>query len=370
MKQNLQWDIFCQVIDNFGDIGVCWRLACDLAARGQRVRLWVDDPSSLSWMAPGGCTGVKVLPLPSPAQRERVPGRAEKGENHPSNVLVETFGCEIAPEFIANYVNQSMATGQKPAWINLEHLSAEPFVERCHGLPSPVMIGPAKGWTKRFFYPGFTKNTGGLLRELDFEKRQTDFDRIAWLTGLGINWQGQRIVSLFCYEPAALPQLLNELSQEPTLLLVTAGRASRFIKKINRQRPLNKSSLLSISYLQEMPQTEFDKLLWASDLNFVRGEDSLVRAIWAGKPFVWHIYPQTDGAHGPKLEAFLEVSQAPESLRMFHRQWNGDKAPDKLEAVDSPGWQAWARALRERLLKQPSLGEQLLQFVGSTHPAW
>jgi hypothetical protein len=23
----LHWDIFCRVIDNFGDIGVCWRLA-------------------------------------------------------------------------------------------------------------------------------------------------------------------------------------------------------------------------------------------------------------------------------------------------------------------------------------------------------
>ena len=54
------WDIFCQVIDNFGDIGVCWRLAADLAARGHQVRLWVDDASALHWMAPQGAAGVEV----------------------------------------------------------------------------------------------------------------------------------------------------------------------------------------------------------------------------------------------------------------------------------------------------------------------
>ena len=47
------WDIFCKVIDNYGDMGVCWRLAADLASRAHRVRLWVDDLAALSWMAPG-----------------------------------------------------------------------------------------------------------------------------------------------------------------------------------------------------------------------------------------------------------------------------------------------------------------------------
>ncbi|MEO7887531.1 MAG: elongation factor P maturation arginine rhamnosyltransferase EarP, partial [Polaromonas sp.] len=48
MNRSLQWDIFCKVIDNFGDIGVCWRLAADLASRGHKVRLWVDDASALA----------------------------------------------------------------------------------------------------------------------------------------------------------------------------------------------------------------------------------------------------------------------------------------------------------------------------------
>ena len=36
-RQPLLWDIFCQVIDNHGDVGVCWRLARELAARGHTV---------------------------------------------------------------------------------------------------------------------------------------------------------------------------------------------------------------------------------------------------------------------------------------------------------------------------------------------
>ena len=67
-------------------------------------------------------------------------------------------------------------------------------------------------------------------------------------------------------------------------------------------------------------------MLWACYLNFVRGEDSLVRALWAGQPFIWHIYPQDDNAHHAKLEAFLDWLQAPESLRKAHRVWNGMEA--------------------------------------------
>ena len=115
------------------------------------------------------------------------------------------------------------------------------------------------------------------------------------------------------------------------------------------------------------PQPAYDELLWACDLNFVRGEDSLVRALWAGQPLVWHIYPQDDGAHGPKLDAFLDWLQAPPSLRHFHRVWNG-LAPGKLPVVDAALLQNWGtcvRAARERLLAQNDLLTQLLGFCAS-----
>jgi len=147
-------DIFCRVIDNFGDIGVCWRLSADLAERGHSVRLWVDDASALQWMAPGALEG----------EWPGVAVNAWKSSEDPhvlaslpcADVWIESFGCELAPAFVAHFAqglaaassNQvQAASNPHPVWINLEYLSAEPYVERSHGLPSPVMSGPAKGWT-------------------------------------------------------------------------------------------------------------------------------------------------------------------------------------------------------------------------------
>ncbi|MEP6588502.1 MAG: elongation factor P maturation arginine rhamnosyltransferase EarP [Polaromonas sp.] len=373
MNQRLQWDIFCKVIDNFGDIGVCWRLAADLATRGQQVRLWVDDASALAWMAPAGCEGVHVLPWNWPL--DLTPARLEM---QPSDVLIESFGCDIAPECVAACARQANATGRKPLWINLEYLTAEPYARRCHALPSPVQGGPAAGWIKWFFYPGFTESTGGLLREPDLAERQSRFDRSAWLAAQGIAWTGEKLVSLFCYEPAALAGLLKHFAQhgldgEPVRLLVAAGRATRAARtalsdQISLQSDIDAHKKLSISYLPLLTQPEFDHLLWASDLNFVRGEDSLVRALWAGKPFIWHIYPQGDEAHLDKLAAFLDMLQAPPSLRTFHSVWNSESAsqePLQLPRLDLPAWQACALAARSRLMMQDDLSTRLLEFVAN-----
>jgi len=366
MNRSRQWDIFCKVIDNHGDIGVCWRLSADLAARGQQVRLWVDDASALEWMAPARHPCVTVLPWLEPLGRNIL-----RLGSAPCEVLVEAFGCEIAPEFIAACADQQRAGGQKPVWINLEYLSAEPYVERSHALPSPVQHGPAAGWTKWFFYPGFTPATGGLLRESDLMLRQAEFDRATWLAAQHIEWAGEKLVGLFCYEPPALATLLHQFSRaglagESVRLLVAAGRAASAVRavmsdQISLQPMMDGRRLLSISYLPLMTQSEFDHLLWACDLNFVRGEDSVVRALWAGKPFVWQIYPQDDQAHQTKLQAFLGMLDAPPSLREFHQAWNGPE--QDLPAIDGPRWSECSLAVRQRLLAQPDLVSQLLELV-------
>ena len=356
----MRWDIFCKVIDNYGDIGVCWRLGADLASRGEQVRLWVDDPSALVWMAPGGCSGVEIKLWTRPYQDDgAVPG----------DVLIEAFGCDIPAEFIAKFAeSERSATALTPSWINLEYLTAEPYAQRSHGLPSPIMSGNGAGFTthfskhlsKHFFYPGFTAQTGGLLRERNLLARQAAFDRAHWLAGMGIPFTGERLISLFCYEPAALKELLHQLATSgmPTRLLVTDGRAADAV----RSHANAAHASLSISILAPLTQTQFDELLWACDLNFVRGEDSLVRAIWAGKPFVWHIYPQHDGAHDAKLTAFLDVMAAPPLLRQFHRVWNGlDDA--SLPQIDVDRWQVALLKGRDRLLAQSSLTDRLLEFV-------
>lgn len=374
MNHRRQWDIFCKVIDNYGDIGVCWRLAADLATRGYRVRLWVDDAGALQWMAPGGCRNVQVIAWTQPLDL-----RAADLGLQPSDVLIEAFGCDAAPEFVAACASQQSANDLKPVWINLEYLSAETYVERCHALPSPVRGGPADGWTKWFFYPGFTESTGGLLREPDLAERQTGFDRSAWLAEQGIDATGEKLVSLFCYEPDALAGLLKGFAQhgldgKPVRLLVAAGRAASAVKTAlgdenGLLRSIHGHHQLSISYLSWLTQTEFDHLLWACDLNFVRGEDSVVRALWAGKPFVWHIYPQDDQAHLDKLDAFLDMLQAPVSLRSFHQAWNSHKSSHdtlRLPPPDLPAWHACTRAARSRLMRQNDLCTSLTSFAAKT----
>ena len=63
---------------------------------------------------------------------------------------------------------------------------------------------------------------------------------------------------------------------------------------------------LTVRVLPFVPQDDYDRLLWACDVNFVRGEDSFVRAQWAGQPFLWHIYLQDENLHHVKLRAFLQ----------------------------------------------------------------
>lgn len=352
----MRWDIFCKVIDNHGDVGVCWRLAAALAGQGDTVQLWIDDPAALAWMAPGGCEGVTVVPW-TPASAAQAAAAAPAPD-----VLVEAFGCDPAPEAIARFAEQRRQDGASRRWINLEYLSAEPYVERLHGLPSPVFREPGAGLTKHFYYPGFTGHTGGLLREPDLLAQRERFDRAAWLQHQGIAWQGERLVSLFCYEPPALDALLAqfESAAEPTRLLVTAGRASAALPPGPARR-----GGLSITWLPTLPQPDFDRLLWACDLNFVRGEDSLVRALWAGAPFVWQIYPQDDDAHHSKLDAFLDWLEAPPSLRGFHHLWSGI-GDGELPVLDRATLGAWASATlaaRSRLLGQEDLLTRLRRFI-------
>ncbi len=346
-----QWDLFCRVVDNFGDIGVCWRLAADLAARGESVRLWADDLSALAWMAPAGAERVTVMPW-----RDELPAV------EPGDVVVETFGCNPPAPFVAAMTTRAAP----PVWINLEYLSAEVYVERSHRLPSLH----ANGLKKWFFYPGFTPRTGGLLREADLPARQQAFDHKAWLHSVGaVPREGEQVVSLFCYDNPALPELLEQLSHGPTLLLATAGPAARHVAQA--LGPTLQRGALRCIALPALTQRDYDHLLWSCDLNFVRGEDSSVRAQWAGRPFVWQIYPQTDAAHAVKLDAFLQLHLAGAQARMaadtrtLWSRWNG-LAAAPLCLPDGPAWQQHSLAWRRGLLAQADLGSQLIGFARET----
>jgi len=337
----LLWDVYCRVVDNLGDAGVCWRLAADLAGRGHRVRLVIDDAAPLAFMAPQGAPGVEVHAWPGPVQ----PGAAV------GDVVVEAFGCDPPPAAVAAMVQRPAP----PVWINLEYLSAETWVERSHALPSPQRNGLLK-W---FYFPGYTAATGGLLREPALMQARAAHDRLQWLRSLGIAPRPQeRVVVLFCYHQPALPALLHDLAAAPTLLLLTPGHAAS-------QAGATPAGVRA-QVLPWLPQVDFDRLLWSADLNFVRGEDSLVRALWAGAPFVWQAYPQDDGVHADKVAALAVRLALPPAVAALWDAWN---APAGAPWPGLPAhWCDAALAARAELLRQPDLVTQLLDFVGTRLP--
>ncbi len=345
----LAWDIFCNVIDNYGDIGVCWRLARQLAhEHGAMVRLWVDDLHSFARLCPTLDPFAASQPLGMIEVRhwqEPLP------DSVPHDIVVEAFGCRLPDNFRA-----AMAARQPaPVWINLEYLSAESWIEGCHGLPSP---DPQLPLTKYFYFPGFVANSGGLLRERGLLAAREQFqnnpaERTALLASYGLPDDGALLIPLFCYTNAALPGLLQAWADGDAALrcLVPTGVASAELTAFFGSddlpvgRCLHRGNL-EVRILPFVNQDDYDRLLWAADFCFVRGEDSFVRAQWAAQPFAWHIYPQEEDAHLLKLTAFLDryLADLPDTdaaaLRAFWLAWNaGD------DAACQAGW----RQLRPHL---------------------
>jgi uncharacterized repeat protein (TIGR03837 family) len=332
-----RWDIFGRIVDNYGDAGIGWRLARQLVAEhAQDVTLWQDDLSALARIAPG------IDPARELQQTAGVTVRqwAEPfAETPPADVVVEAFGCGL-PE---SYVAAMARAATPPVWFILEYLSAETWVEEAHGLPSPH---PRLPLPRRFWFPGFTARTGGLLRERgvfaarDALRRDDAAQRALWSSLRVPPVAPDEIrVSLFCYPNPALPALFDAWTDgdAPVVCLVPDGVAVGALDAWtggNVPHPGHpfRRGRLSLHAIPFVAQDDYDRLLWLSAVNFVRGEDSFVRAQWAARPFAWHIYPQADGAHWRKLDAFVAryhfglAREPAAALRRFWRAWNG--APD------------------------------------------
>lgn len=372
--QSARWDIFCAVVDNYGDIGVCWRLARQLVAEhGIDVRLWVDDLQALARLCPTADAGAPRQLLAGVEVHhwcEPLPPAA------PGDVVIEAFACELPSGWVASMAQQS----PPPLWINLEYLSAESWVAGCHGLSSQH---PRLPLTKYFFFPGFDTASGGLLREADLLARRQAFQSnpvavAEFLTGLGIGESmPARRLSLFAYENAAVPALLDQLAatgdaiDRPWWVLVPAGRVTgdveRWLGEVMTTGTPYRRGAVTVVPLPFLSQDDYDRLLWSCDLNAVRGEDSLVRGLWAGRPLLWQIYPQAEAAHWPKLDAFLQryMPDLP-SWRQLNACWNGDGDLSQIWPQACRQWPA-ARALAwaDELAAVPDLASALVRFCAN-----
>lgn len=376
-------DLFCRVVDNFGDIGVCWRLACDLAARGVVVRLWVDCLQTWSRLYPAARNGAQE------GWHEGVEVRHwddTAAQAEPADVVIEAFACEL-PEA---YVQAMARRSRPPVWLNLEYLSAEDWVAGCHRMASPH---PRLPLTRHFFFPGFDRRTGGLIREpglLAARERfiHTPGERERFLHALGVPPVAADTlrVSLFAYEQPALPALLQVWQQGAgtVQLLVPEGRvcgdvAHHFGGPVQPGERVRRGNL-EVCVLRFMSQADYDRLLWSCDLNFVRGEDSFVRAQWAGKPMVWQVYRQQDDAHRVKLDAFLErylQGGSPGAMRCLASLWALWNAGRPLQGEEDVAacaalWTAFQAVRNElvqhaagwcdRLAGEPDLATNLMEF--------
>jgi uncharacterized repeat protein (TIGR03837 family) len=369
-------DLFCRVVDNYGDIGICWRLAKQLVREhALAVTLYVDDLHSFQRI----CPEVKV-----DAERQHVDRvtvlhwRDQQGVYTPEDVadiVVEFFAVDIPP----GYIDAMAQCELPPVWFNLEGLTAEEWVEGCHRLSS---MQP-RGLTKHFFFPGFTDKTGGLLREAELEQQRAQFAPSLFLQQLGLTpaEQAATKVSLFCYPLAPVSALFDAWRQgsEPITCLVPEGVAADAVRAFtgggDAARTVATQGALTVRVLPFVPQPDYDKLLWACDLNFVRGEDSFVRAQWAGKPFIWHIYPQDENLHHKKLRAFLQrYAGSLPGLAGFSLRWNGAGG-----SADTDDWSALWRALeaercgatiraaawQQQMLSHGDLAGNLLSFAAT-----
>ena len=347
-------DLFCRVVDNLGDIGVMWRLARQLSAeKGWQVRLWVDQLSSLATMEPSinseqarqVCQNIEVCLWPDPWLPIK-----------PRPIAIAGFSCDLPTDYL-----EQLATDNKSIWLQLEYLSAEHWVESFHGLHSQRndALKPV------FFFPGFKPNTGGLLRESDLlnerQQWQVRTEGPAWLASLGVKPMGNpKLVSVFTYPHAPLPSLIDQLHE-------TGQRYHLLLPSTQAPPAPSAGERVTWQSIPFLSQREYDKLLWSCDLNLVRGEDSFMRAIWAGQPLLWQIYPQTDGAHHTKLKAWLALAKPPKAVAHAMHEWaDGALKTDLTPFLHGAGWQQWcqsSQALSEQLAQQSDLVTRLTNWV-------
>lgn len=382
MPAYLTFDIFCTVIDNYGDIGVSWRLARQLVQEhGCAVRLWVDDLRAFQRLCPDIEPDEHRQTAAGVAIWHWQPNAPLPADWSPGDVVIEAFGSDLP-----SGVLQAMAARQPvPVWLNLEYLSAEAWVREHHGLSSPH---PQLPLVRHFFFPGFEHGTGGLLHETGLEEQRRAFQsgpaarqRLWHQLAIDAPPRDACVVSLFAYRNPALRSLLQQwhAASQPVVCLVPEGPASAQIRQLlegashaTAQQQGWRTGALTVQPIPFVRQERYDDLLWACDANFVRGEDSFVRAQWAQQPFVWQIYPQDEQAHLIKLEAFLThyLACVPHSARdAIHTFWRAWNDPAQCSALD---WQAFhatfaaqrscAQRWSSRLLTPGDLAANLVEF--------
>lgn len=308
----MELSVLCKVVDNFGDIGVAWRMARRFTELDSRlkVNLIIDGLSAFS--------------------------KIENSVNLNKNFQIIKTVCVCDwndYDFCYNYFSEN--GGQKilfiiecfqcgrPQWLEkilfedklkktvhilmIDYLTAEKYAEDFHKLQSLTRSANVQ---KINFMPGFTNKTGGLIIENDWKKLPKR------------NKNGN--VLFFVYEKnwdGIAKSIIENLSCKVT---AAGGAGFDSVKKSFKKLLGNDDFNLRFKELPFCNQQEWDFLLKSCSFLFIRGEESLSRACLSGIPFVWHAYVQSEEYQIVKVNALLKIMQRyflPENFEIVKRLW-------------------------------------------------
>ncbi len=328
-------DILCKVVDNFGDIGVVYRLAralCDLEP-ALKLRLIVDDLGSFRSLCPAidarvpvqEALGWTVVRWDTDAGGDHRAALAACGDP-PPRLVIESFACG-RPDWFEELLFDPGRPGKRFI-VNLEYLCAEPWADDFHRMDS-LTRSPLVA--KRIFMPGFTSRTGGLILDRVFVEARERWSaasseasdeasdesaaqdcsaaRRAFAAASGLRLaagdENRFWCTVFSYE-RDYSRIVADLAAwnraKPLLALAAAGKSQAcFLDAWEAEgRPF---PVLALPFLA---QETWDEVLLASDFAIVRGEESWARASLSGRPFLWQAYPQSSRHHLVKVRAFLD----------------------------------------------------------------
>ena len=337
-------DIFCQVIDNYGDVGVAYRLAREFKRvyPNKKLRFVINQIEELNLIRKS--EDIEIILYKD----------ISKIENS-ADLIIESFGCEIPKEYM------DKALKNVKLIINLEYFSAEKWVDDFH-LQESFLGGNLK---KYFFIPGLSEESGGILLDNEFleRKKKVEANKEYYLEKFGIKEKYDLIGSVFSYEKNfdSLIEELKKLDKKVILLILSEKTQKNFIKYFDNGNNYDKIKFVKLPFFT---YDKYEELLALCDFNLVRGEDSFVRALLLGKPFLWHIYPQDENTHIKKLESFLEkYCSNNKELKQTFINYNINKNDFSYFFKNFKEIEKYNKNYANYLIKNCNLMEKLINFI-------
>ena len=337
-------DIFCQVIDNYGDVGVAYRLAREFKRvyPNKKLRFVINQTEELNLIRKS--EDIEIILYKD----------ISKIENS-ADLIIESFGCEIPKKYMDKALKNSKLI------INLEYFSAEKWVDDFH-LQESFLGGNLK---KYFFIPGLSEKSGGILLDNEFleRKKKVEANKEYYLEKFGIKEKYDLIGSVFSYEKNfdSLIEELKKLGKKIILLILSEKTQKNFIKYFDNGNNYDKIKFVKLPFFS---YDKYEELLALCDFNLVRGEDSFVRALLLGKPFLWHIYPQDENTHIEKLESFLEkYCSNNKELKQTFINYNINKDDFSYFFKNFKEIEKYNKNYANYLIKNCDLMEKLINFI-------